>query len=224
MKFNRVIATVYLAALASVPTFGHAQVAGSTVLGVTATEITQVATGWSVKKSILHKTVYNDLGEKIGKVEDLILAPNNNVSYAIVGAGGFIGIGRHDVAIPMGQLHDQDGRIVMPGATKGIVKTMPAFQYADTTAEREKFIAAAENDIATAKIKMTQLKDKTTGASTELKAQITVQATALRLDLASAEEKLAIMKSATKTRWKEFQADVTDATQRLRKSIAAATA
>lgn len=140
-----------------------------------------------------------------------------------MGAGGFIGIGRHDVAIPIGQLQDQGGRIVMAGATKGIVKTMPTFQYADTSAEREKFIAAAESDIATAKIRMTQLKDKTASASTDLKAQIKVQATALRLDLASAEEKLAIMKSATKTRWKDFQGDVTDATQRLRKSIAAAT-
>jgi sporulation protein YlmC with PRC-barrel domain len=224
MKFNRLIAALSMAALASVPTWGSAQVAGSTTLGVSAIEITQITAGWSVKKSILGKTVYNDTGEKIGKVEDLILSPDNSVSYAIVGAGGFIGIGRHDVAIPMGQLHDQGGRIVMPGATKGIVKTMPAFHYADTTADREAFIAAAEGDIASAKTKLAQLKDKTASASADVKAQISMQATTLRLDLASAEEKLAILKSATKARWKEFQADVTEATQRLRKSLSAATA
>ena len=146
------------------------------------------------------------------------------MSYAIVGAGGFIGIGRHDVAIPISQLHDQGGRIVMPGATKGIVKTMPEFKYADTSADREKFISAADSDIALAKNKLTQLKDKTATASADAKAQLSMQATTLRLDLAAAEEKLAILKSATKARWKEFQSDVTEATQRLRKSTAAATA
>jgi hypothetical protein len=58
-------------------------------------------------------------GEKVGKVEDLIISPDKSVSYDIVGAGGFVGIGRHDVAIPFAQIHDQAGKLVMPGGDQG---------------------------------------------------------------------------------------------------------
>jgi sporulation protein YlmC with PRC-barrel domain len=224
MKIKLLLSALAAAALFSYLPFGTAQVAGSTTLGVTALEVTQIAAGWSVKKSILGKTVYTDGGESIGKVQDLIITPDNNVSYAIVGAGGFIGIGRHDVAIPIAQLKDKNGRIIMAGATKGVVKTMPRFEYANTGAEREKFVAEAELDIARAKAKLVQLKDDAATASVDVKSQMNMRATSVRLELKTAEEKLAMLKSATKSRWKEFQAEVSAATQRLRKSIADATA
>jgi sporulation protein YlmC with PRC-barrel domain len=89
-------------------------VAGSTTVGITVTEATQVAMGWSVKKGILGKTIYNEAGDRIGKVIDLIISPDRNVSYVIVGAGGFIGFGRHDVAIPVKQI--QDNKVMKAGA------------------------------------------------------------------------------------------------------------
>ena len=54
------------------------------------------------------------------------------MSYAIIGAGGFLGMGKHDVAIPVGQFkEDKDkGRIVLAGATKDALKAMPKFEYA----------------------------------------------------------------------------------------------
>jgi uncharacterized protein YrrD len=75
---------------------------GTTVENVNV--MTQLAIGWSVKKTLLGKTIYNEVGEKVGKVDDLIISPERDVSYIIVGAGGFIGIGRHDVAIPVNQI------------------------------------------------------------------------------------------------------------------------
>src|SRR5438874_2669910 len=80
-----------------------AQVAGSTSLGVTAEELRAVAVGWSAKKQVLGKTVYNENKEKVGAIDDLIIAPDRAVSFAIIGAGGFVGLGRHDVAIPVDQ-------------------------------------------------------------------------------------------------------------------------
>jgi hypothetical protein len=47
------------------------------------------------------------------------------VSYAIVGAGGFLGVGKHDIAIPASQLKQQDGKFVLPGATKEAIKALP---------------------------------------------------------------------------------------------------
>ena len=108
-----------------------AQVAGSTSLGVTAEELRAVAVGWSAKKQVLGKTVYNENKEKVGAIDDLIIAPDRAVSFAIIGAGGFVGLGRHDVAIPVTQLKQaDDGKILLPGATKQAIKAMPRFEYA----------------------------------------------------------------------------------------------
>ena len=108
------------------------QVVGSTQLGVAVAELRDVTTGWSAKRQVLGKTVYNDSGDGIGKVDDIIVAPDKAVSYAIIGAGGFLGMGRHDVAIPVGQLKQQsDGKFVLAGATKDALKAMPPFEYAN---------------------------------------------------------------------------------------------
>ena len=76
------------------------------------------------------QTVYNDKNEKVGKVDDIIIAPDKAVSYAIVGAGGFLGVGKHDVAIPVNQFKAMDGKLVLAGASKGALKAMPEFEYA----------------------------------------------------------------------------------------------
>jgi len=68
---------------------------------------------------------------KVGKVEDLIVSPEKNVSYVIVGAGGFVGINRHDVAIPVSQIQNKAGKLVLSGATKASIKAMPEFVYKD---------------------------------------------------------------------------------------------
>jgi sporulation protein YlmC with PRC-barrel domain len=106
------------------------QVAGSTTIGVTVEEQKVLALGWSAKKQVLGKDVYNSSDEKIGMVEDLIIAPDKAVSYAIVGTGGFLGIDRHDVAIPAGQLKLQGDKLTLPGATKEGLKALPKFEYA----------------------------------------------------------------------------------------------
>src|SRR5260221_14774981 len=106
------------------------QVVGSTQLGVAVAELRDVTTGWSAKRQVLGKTVFNDGGDSIGKVDDIIVAPDKAVSYAIIGAGGFLGVGRHDVAIPVSQLKQSDGKFVLAGATKEVIKAMPPFEYA----------------------------------------------------------------------------------------------
>jgi hypothetical protein len=52
------------------------------------------------------------------------------VSYAIVGVGGFLGVGTHDVAVTVGKFKQQAGRLVLPGATKEALKAIPKFEYA----------------------------------------------------------------------------------------------
>jgi PRC-barrel domain len=122
--------SVVSGALLIVPAAVPAQVAGSTVIGVAAAEMREVAVGWSAKRQILGKSVFNDNNQRIGAIDDIIIAPDRAVSYAIIGAGGFLGVARHDVAIPVSQLKLKDGRIVLPGATKQALKEAPEFEYA----------------------------------------------------------------------------------------------
>jgi len=107
-----------------------AQVAGSTTLGVPATEITTLAHGWSAKKQILGKPVYNDQNEKVGDVDDIIITPDKALSYAIIGVGGFLGLGEHLVAIPFNQFKRGDDKYVLAGATKDKLKALAPFTYA----------------------------------------------------------------------------------------------
>lgn len=196
-----------------------AQVAGgTTTVEASVTESTKLALGWSVKKNLLGKTIYNDAGQKVGTVQDLIISPDKSVSYVIVGAGGFVGIGRHDVAIAVSQIQDKSGKLVMAGATKDMIKGMPVFTYATDTGPRDRFVAAADKDIAKGKVAMAGLEKRAGEAVADAKARIAFDINALQLDLKSAEARLADMKQATSARWKEFEADVSAATARLRKS------
>lgn len=188
-----------------------------------ATDTTQQSTmGWSAKKSLMGKTLYNDAGQKVGEVVDMIISPDNNVSYVIVGAGGFIGIGQHDVAIPVIQIKEEVGKLVMAGATKESVKAMPAFKYATDATRRDSFVAGTEQDIAHGKAVVADLKKKADIATADAKGRINAQIIALQADLTAVDAKLAEMKQATDARWGEFQAGVSAATARLRQSISAA--
>ena len=127
----RIVAAMAVTAVISMSAASAgAQVAGSTTIGVTKEEIKAVMEGWSAKKAILGKAVYNDKNEKIGTIDDLIITPDRSVSYAIIGAGGFLGIGKHDVAIPMSQLKLEKDKFILPGATKEALKALPKFEYA----------------------------------------------------------------------------------------------
>jgi hypothetical protein len=196
-----------------------AQIAGSTTIGVSATEANQVAMGWSVKKSILGKTVFNDAGEKIGRVQDLIVAPDRSVSYLIIGAGGFIGIGTHDVAIPVSQVHDRNGRLEMAGATREVVKAMPPFVYATDASRRDQYLDRAEVDLVRARARVAELQVSSSQASGAARVAFDRQVAVLQRDEKAAEDRIAEMKRAGASRWRQFERDVDAAIARLRKSI-----
>jgi len=124
------VAAIGLAALSTGAAPAHAQVAGSQTIGVSQEELKLVTTGWSAKKNMLGKAVYNDKNEKIGNLDDLIVAPDKSVSFAIIGTGGFLGMGKHDVAIPVSHIKVENNKLVLPGATKDALKALPEFQYA----------------------------------------------------------------------------------------------
>jgi sporulation protein YlmC with PRC-barrel domain len=210
---------VTIAAIGLAPLAAMAQVAGSTTTAVAVVESTNVAMGWSVKKTLMGKAVYNEAGQKVGKVEDLIISPDKAISLVIVGAGGFVGIGRHDVAVPITQLQDKSGRLVLAGATKDSIKAMAPFDYSVDTRQRDEFVAAAQKDIDGGRASLAALEKKAGAASADAKGKLDAQSAALKVDVKNAETKLTEMKHATAKRWHEFEASVSAATARLGKAV-----
>jgi sporulation protein YlmC with PRC-barrel domain len=128
MKRTSILIFASLTLMMSV--IAQAQVAGSTRVGIAVAELREVTMGWSAKHQVLGKAVFNSKNERIGVVDDIVIAPDKAVSYAIIGVGGFLGVARHNVAIPVSQFRQVDGKFVLEGATKDALKEMPAFEYA----------------------------------------------------------------------------------------------
>ena len=132
MKTNLLV--LLLASSLGLAPDANAQVAGAQPLGVTVEESAAIVAGWSVRKSIMDKPVFNEKGERVGVIHDIIVAPDRSVSFAIVAANQFLGVSHHDVAIPIEQLDFVNGKLVLAGATKDAIKALPAFQYAKVRA------------------------------------------------------------------------------------------
>ncbi|KRQ92334.1 PRC-barrel domain-containing protein [Bradyrhizobium valentinum] len=58
---------------------------------------------WRASK-LMGLDVYNDANEKLGEVNELILDKNGKVSAVVIGVGGFLGMGEHDIAVSMDKL------------------------------------------------------------------------------------------------------------------------
>ena len=75
---------------------------------------------------------YDPAGNKIGEVEDLIIANNQSIEAAIVSVGGFVGINEKHVAVPINAIRptEKNGkwRLIM-NATKEVLKSAPGFKY-----------------------------------------------------------------------------------------------
>jgi sporulation protein YlmC with PRC-barrel domain len=73
--------------------------------------------------------VYNDKNESIGSVDDVLMNEANKATTAILSVGGFLGMGAKLVSVPIDQLKVENDKIVMPGATKASLESMPAYNY-----------------------------------------------------------------------------------------------
>ncbi|WP_353146619.1 PRC-barrel domain-containing protein [Pollutimonas bauzanensis] len=87
--------------------------------------MTEAVTGVSVKSAIMGKTVYNEKDEKVGEVTDVVLASDGKAAFFIIGAGGFLGLGSHDVAIPFDKVTQSNDKLLLQGYTKDQLKALP---------------------------------------------------------------------------------------------------
>jgi sporulation protein YlmC with PRC-barrel domain len=88
------------------------------------------ATGQLFASDIYKANVYDQSEHKIGDVTDLIIDSNGTVTAAIVGVGGFIGVGQKDVMIPFNELKvsERNGKDWLTlNRTKDELKMLPNF-------------------------------------------------------------------------------------------------
>lgn len=78
---------------------------------------------------IVGASVYNDQNQSIGSVDDVLMGHDNKATTAVLSVGGFLGMGSKLVSVPFDQLKVEKNRIVMPGATKASLTSMPTYKF-----------------------------------------------------------------------------------------------
>lgn len=84
---------------------------------------------------VIGTTVYNTAGEDIGTIEDVMLEKTSNgIMFAVIGFGGFLGIGEKYHAVPWSLLdYDPDKAGYVVPFTADQLKTAPAYSIDDLT-------------------------------------------------------------------------------------------
>jgi sporulation protein YlmC with PRC-barrel domain len=84
--------------------------------------------GYPISKMV-GRIVVNEANEKLGTIEDLILAPGEKVPFAVLSIRGFLGIRKKYVVVPYRPIPISDKKMMLPGATKAMLKSLPEFEY-----------------------------------------------------------------------------------------------
>lgn len=120
---------IAIAALAAVPVVAQQTTATqgpSAVLQVDTVRLTQ---GTRASK-LIGSYVYNEAGDRIGAMDDLIVTGGDRIVVGVVSVGGFLGIGSKLVAVPYERMvFAPDGKITLQGATKESLAALPGFTY-----------------------------------------------------------------------------------------------
>ena len=81
-------------------------------------------------EELIGSNVVTDTGEEVGSIDNFGLSGESLV--AIVGIGGFLGMGEHNVAMPLDRLTWDGEKLVISGVTREELEQMPAYDEAAT--------------------------------------------------------------------------------------------
>lgn len=107
MIINKLAAALLTTAL--VGGAAHAQTApapaskAETTTAASAAQRIDLKGKWRVSK-LMGLDVYNDANEKLGDINEVILDNTGKVAAVVIGVGGFLGMGEHDVAVTIDKL------------------------------------------------------------------------------------------------------------------------
>jgi sporulation protein YlmC with PRC-barrel domain len=87
---------------------------------------------WRSSK-LIGLNVYNDQNEKLGDISEILLDKSGKVDGVIIGVGGFLGMGQHDIKVEMSKLKFVD-EPVRSASTTGTATTTSDNRPATTSA------------------------------------------------------------------------------------------
>ena len=135
---------LFLAATAfSAPAFAQTNAPATSPAPMATTNTTaapmNATSQWRASK-LVGVNVYNDKNESIGEINEVLLDRSGKVAGFVIGVGGFLGMGEHDVLIPFDQVKfvNEPVRTATTTAT-----TQPAAPGAATTTPRPMTTGAA---------------------------------------------------------------------------------
>lgn len=95
---------------------GNAAATGTTVAGGPVNFVSTLSAGQIEVSELTGKQVMNSAGEDLGDISDIIVDQQGNATVAVIGVGGFLGLGEKDVGIPFSSLEmvsQEDGEIAL---------------------------------------------------------------------------------------------------------------
>ena len=111
-----------LAASAMLASFAFAQSPSATTDRATtaapaaASDTSSFKGSWRTSKMV-GLNVYNESNEKVGSISDLLTDKNGDIKAAVIGVGGFLGVGEHLVAVDFDKLKFVDEPVAYTGAS-----------------------------------------------------------------------------------------------------------
>jgi hypothetical protein len=98
------------------------------------TNQTATAAGVWQSSKVIGLNVYNEQNEKIGSIKDLMLDKAGKVDTAVIGVGGFLGMGERDVAVKWSELKWSTEPVKSATSGSNTTTTRPATTGAGSSA------------------------------------------------------------------------------------------
>ena len=99
-----IAAALLSAAFIAGPAYAQtAQPAAPAATTATAGSKMMLKNNWRASK-LMGLDVYNEANEKLGDINELILDKDGKINAVVIGVGGFLGMGEHDIAVSMDKL------------------------------------------------------------------------------------------------------------------------
>ena len=88
----------------------------TTAAPVAPSDASSLKGSWRTSK-LVGLNVYNDSNESLGSISDLLTDKSGNIKAAVIGVGGFLGVGEHLVAVAFDKLKFVDEPVAYTGAS-----------------------------------------------------------------------------------------------------------